>query len=318
MRRALVLVVALTGCGWGNLSNKDLDFYAALPVKEDLESKLPQDSMGSALQQGLNAGDHSPAYEDIKKGVDGFNGLIGVLGGLVDAVRAYPPTKRDGDTLRVWGPFPDKDHPGYEIQVTMEKQEDHSYDFRFEFRNKSKGVDFTPVFTGNFAASEKVGKGHGQVTLLFKAARDAGLPPDPNTVTLDTLTVTYNLDAFPFTVGMDFKLVLGAGVTKANYSYKELADQSGSMTFSMAGIEKTAENPALKAISYTAKWLPSGAGEAIFTIDAVNPGFESVLGQQKRECWDARFTVVFSGSDPGAIPPNPSGDESKCVAVPGL
>src|SRR5207248_723494 len=111
MRWASVGLLSLSACTLGSFSNKDLDFYAALPVKEDLQSKLPQTATtGQGLsqsQQGLNAGDHSDAYKQTKDASTQFNGMVEEMIGFVDAVRQFPPSKRIGDDQRIWGPFPD-------------------------------------------------------------------------------------------------------------------------------------------------------------------------------------------------------------------
>ena len=113
---ALLVLAALSFGACGNYSNEDLDFQLALPEDGDLDAKLPQ-----ALTNDAS----SEYYKTTRQVVTTFNGGATALVGLVDHVRGYSPTSRSG-AQRIWGPFSDDNHPGWEIRVVMQRFADPS------------------------------------------------------------------------------------------------------------------------------------------------------------------------------------------------
>ncbi len=100
MRPILFSVLLLAGCG-GNWSNADLAFADALPRREDLRARLPNAATSSeplegvaTRRDGLMVGDPSNAWALTKKAGNDFNTLLDLVLGVVDQVRAAPPTTR--------------------------------------------------------------------------------------------------------------------------------------------------------------------------------------------------------------------------------
>ena len=62
-------------------------------------------------------------YASAKTTGASINASVDAILSLVDAIRTVTPTSRDEDS-RTWGPFPDKDHPGVTMQVTMFRELD--------------------------------------------------------------------------------------------------------------------------------------------------------------------------------------------------
>src|SRR5512141_1702456 len=106
MKRFLpILLLGLSACG--NYSNEDLDFQLALPQDGELEAKLPQ---------AISLNDSAEYYVTTRKVVTDFNAIARTLVGLVDKVRGISPTSRKG-SQRTWGPWPDENHPGWQMRV---------------------------------------------------------------------------------------------------------------------------------------------------------------------------------------------------------
>jgi hypothetical protein len=306
-RPIVAMALALTGCGWGNLSNQDLDFYAALPARADLQSKLPTGTTSGALQQGLNAGSKSELYENVKNGSAGFNEGIKLAVGLVEFVRSIAPTRREGSDKRIWGPFPDRARAGWDIQAVMTRVEGQTFDFTFQFQKHGTDGPWIDAFIGRLSASEKSGRGHGSFKVLYKAARDAGVPALPDEVNKDTLSVAYNLDAFPATVELTQTDVNG---NTFSYKYRELADTSGSIIFRL-----DLGSGDIQQIEITSRWLGKGDGIGTWGVTRASSAFW--LGITKEECWDSRFLVTYSSAESWANPPKAAcGARSACPVLP--
>lgn len=307
MKRAIknfLLTAACTGiaaCG-GNYSNEDVEFVSALPVRAQLESKLPeqgvtQSPLVGTRQDALSVGDPSPFYFATRSGSDGFNqGLFWLLT-LIDEIRRIPPTHREPDK-RVWGPFPDRDRPGFITEVVMERTQLVLFAYRIETRRSDapSSAPWVPLIRGAFRATGGARKGTGDVHLLAQAARNAGVPiDDPNLIQLDTLDVTYVTDQSPIQVNMIFRALPGAGFDTLEYAYSESDNGQGSIQFIYTVPLPQPYPPA--RVRILSRWTTSGAGRADFVI--LDGPFQLA---QAVECWDAQFRVTYS-DNPWAPPP---------------
>src|SRR5262245_47870532 len=144
MRSLLItlMITCLTGC-FGNWSNADLAFADALPRSEDLRAKLPSSSASQPLtgvatqRDGLMVGDPSNAWAVTLKAGRDFNAFLDLVLGVVDQVRAVPPTTRTSNT-RTWGPFSDSNNAGREVQVVIEQVDDTNFTWKIESRATGK------------------------------------------------------------------------------------------------------------------------------------------------------------------------------------
>jgi hypothetical protein len=157
----LLATLSLGACG--NYSNEDLDFQLALPEDGELDAKLPQ---------ALTLDTSSEYYKLTRQVVTTFNGWAAALVSLVDDVRRYSPTSRNG-AERIWGPFADDKHPGWQIRVVMVRVADPNapapafqVSYSIQLRNAAQnGSAFFDFMTGNYSSSGSARRGQGDMLL---------------------------------------------------------------------------------------------------------------------------------------------------------
>jgi len=282
-RKAALALLFLAACG-GNYSNGDVEFIGALPVRHELESKLPQPT-GQALegvrQDAIAVGEPSQAYLDTQSATASFNGgLFGLLD-LIDKIRVIPPTHRDLDR-RIWGPFPDEHNTNFLVEVVMERVQSVVFTYRIEVRSKDApaSAPWTSLVVGTFHGTGGARRGIGEVQLLAQAVRDVGFAVQ-GLDQVDTLEMSYRSDQSLVEVNMLFRGTSTAAFQIVTYGYREFADGQGAMQFIA-----TRNNLVL---SETSRWRSSGQGR---TDSAVSAG--AYFGAQGIECWDAQFLVTYS------------------------
>ena len=280
----LAVAVALAGCG--NWSNQDLLFLNALPVKEDLRSKLPQATGQSPLtgqpqtrRDGLT-GDRSALYDATQKATNDFNRILDNLLDVVEAIRKHPPTTRSPGQ-RVWGPYPDPKHAGFRVRMTIEKLTDADFAYRLEL-NKDQTPEWFAVLQGTFKASGGIRVGQGHVEFLPQVARDHQVAL-PDLGGLQAIGIDYVNDHFPTDEAMTLSVApaTDGGSSDIAYTYHEAEDTSGAMQFKSKSTDGS--------FDVNSQWLKSGAGRA----NVVGTSSDGGMGTWQ-ECWDATFGVVYS------------------------
>jgi len=307
----LFSVLTLTACG-GTWSNRDLEFIAALPSRAALAAKLPASATSTqplSRSDGLNAGEPSQAFAETKKAATDFNGLLDFFLGVLDTVRAVPPTSRDGES-RTWGPFTAKDNPGFEFQVIIalvSTQPQDTYGWKLQARKLGTPA-FFDVVRGAFQASpETVRKGMGQIEVPVKEYRDQLKLGEPFNQ-LDSIVLGYFTAGDPNTSQLAFTFAPGntSGYSSLGYAAKRAEDGSGAMGFSL----KT-NDPNVSRLDVVSKWRADGAGVSISTV-----GEGTYRGATKGECWSSAFKVTyFKENWPGG---QESGTQADCVSIEGL
>lgn len=275
MRRPLLAALLLTvaGCSWSDL---DAEFLAALPQRQDLKVAPP-----SQAAQALEAGGYgtredalrSGAAADVDAQARGLNGLIDGLTGGLDVVRQIPPSVREPDR-RVWGPYADEEHPGFELQVEIARAADR-YTYEVQWRPAAGDGAWQGIISGHFRG-EQAANGAGSFTLDGAKARAIGFPFDP-----DLAQVTLSYDHQDGTrVQVDATATTGVA---AQYAHRKRADGSGAMSYTTV----LANGWTLRV---DAGWLSSRAGR----IDAVasHPSWP-VFSGHRRECWDERLERIY-------------------------
>ncbi|MFO0599253.1 MAG: hypothetical protein U0228_28360 [Myxococcaceae bacterium] len=312
MRTSLLLVaVVVSGCG-GNWSNSDLVFTNALPRSVDLKSNIPASASGSPLtgvatrRDGLMVGDASNAWALSKGAAKDFNGIVDALLGIVDQVRKVAPTSRTA-TSRTWGPFPDANNTGREVQVVIERVDETSFAWRVESR--ATGAAFIKVVIGDFLASDsataRIGQGH--ITVPVKDFRDV-VKVDPKIAALDAIDIAYDTSAWPHQVEIQFTAAPNntSGLSALGYTSKLFEDGSGSMRFL-----STSTDPNVTQLEITTGWKATGNGRGFGVVRAGN-----YTGANVTECWGTSQTVVYySESWTGGTT---SGSPGDCVTLPGF
>ncbi len=305
MKRLTGLSVLLLAAGCGNWSNDDLVFMNAFPSKAELSSKLPEGTARSGLfgerADALAVGEQSAAYENTRNTSRSFNAMLDALLLPIDAVRSRPPTQREGDR-RIWGPIADRNQPGFEVRVTMDRSSEDVFSYRVEFRRQGTG-EWAAVLLGDFKADAGVRKGFGSVQLRVKRARDLGLAMrDLDAV--DTLEIGYSTASDPIRADLIIHAVPGTpGVSQIGLSYQERSDKAGALTFDLFGL-----SPQIERLQLKSRWLPSGEGRSDSTVLE-----GTYAGATKLECWDAQFAVVHARESwPGGVN---DGLQSACAVI---
>jgi hypothetical protein len=221
MRSACSALLLICACG--TLSNEDVQFLEAMPQKDQLHVQVPK---GDTSQPACALGS-ADVWTSAKTTGDAINaGVDGILG-LIDNIRAVPPTTRDTD-LRTWGPFPDKDHKGVQIKVTMERELDATgTPWRWIYTIAANDL---PFLEGEFfGAAAK--NGIGRMTLHFENAWTLGInkPTDPKT----PMKIFYDLSTDPKTISLDLTSGIGFGLASFDYGWAGYADGHGRFDYAI-------------------------------------------------------------------------------------
>jgi hypothetical protein len=284
------LLCLLAACG-GNFSNEDLEYLNALPVREDLASKLPDSNArsGSGLAQRrdrLAVGEASALYADTRKASQAFNGGLDWLLGLLESIRTVSPTTREPDR-RIWGPFPDRNQPGNDVRFVMERDADF-FVYRLEFKPSSAGDEAWWVFLdGSFRADAGIRKGTGTLSLFIDDAVAKGL----NVGELRGLTrldVSYQTRELPTRVEMIFRTLPTATPPEIRYNYRELPGGLGELRFLLKDTDAV-PGGAREDVEIISRWTPDRGGVGSFTILRGD-----LQGANYRECWDAQGLTTFA------------------------
>jgi hypothetical protein len=297
----LVGVSLLAACG--NYSNDDLDFQLALPQKSDLRANV------RLSDPQVNSAEY---YRTTRNAIDTFNAMVDDLLGLIENVRRYPATSRQGNR-RIWGPFPAEKYPTtWQLRVVMDKSTVSSTLLHMDYwvQVRPVGTDdsgWVSFLAGSYSSSGSARTGTGDIHLLARDARAADYPvnDDPGLADLDHLDVHYESAAYPIRVALTIVKLPDPKPQSGTYDYSENQDGSGSMTFDWQGPTDTGISI---AATMKAQWLGSGAGRADLTthLTANTSGTPTLLGT---DCWGVDTVASYSlRSDK-----TPVGDPAACL-----
>jgi hypothetical protein len=310
-----LLCIGLGACG--NYSNDDVDFQLALPDQGDMEAKL---------QVSVSRADSAEYYKLTRNAVLNFNAMVVNLTALVDAVRGYVPTSRNGNE-RTWGPFPDDKHPGWEIRIVMRRSTASQtllhMDYWVQLRQVGQGDSgWVSLLTGQYTSQGSARTGYGDIHFNVQTSRAAGYPADsdPGLVELDHLDVCYNNSGDPTAcantngaavlVDMQITNLPNAKTQAAHYVYELAQDSSGLMQFDWQG---TTDSGLAITATMHARWMATGAGRADLVAD-VTPNLpkQTTLGI---DCWgpDTVETYSYRVRDDATLEKRDRGDASLCV-----
>ncbi|QDE98711.1 hypothetical protein BHS05_24340 [Myxococcus xanthus] len=286
------LCLALAACG-GDFSNDDLAFLNALPRREDLAAKLPAKNSGrsagglatrsSALVVRL--GEPSKLMGDTEETGRAFNASVDALLSRLEDIRSLPPTTREPDR-RVWGPYRDQNHAGYDVRFVMTR-EALSFDYQLEYRKTGTGeAGWWAFLRGTFESDAGIRKGVGGLHLDVERAEQEGLPATDVTA-LRRLDIHYQTKALPTRVELTFTPKNGA-FPVARYTYREAQGSLGEMQFLMPG-QDLVPGGLLEDLSLTTRWSPDGRGMAVLDVLSGD-----IRGAKYTECWDVRGRVTFT------------------------
>lgn len=304
--RVAIVAVGLVGaaCG-GNWSNKDLEFLNALPTRQDLESSVPGDTAAQPLSAAgsgvgtrrdeLGVGTRSEMHQRAVTASREFNQGVDSLLALVEAVRRFPPTRREGDLRRIWGPFPSRENPGFEARLVMERTSEKEFVYRVEFSREGAGEWFD-VANGSFLASSGIRKGVGAFTISATQGRAGGLT-DPALERFNLIDVAYDTSSSSKYVHLRIEATPQAVDLALDYEYLGGEDGGGNVKFLFTGpVCPEADLARPEELRIRAAWRPSGEGRVEAEILAGD-----CLGAKHHECWDEQFrTTWYTTWDSGA------------------
>jgi hypothetical protein len=252
----LVCSLLLLACACGNLSNEDVAFLEALPQKGTLHVSVPA---GSIAQNVCLIGPDDiwsfakPAGDNINQGVD--NILT-----LVDAIRAVPPTTRDPDQ-RTWGPFPDNNHAGVDVQVTMFRELDANgvpWRWIYTIAERRPPGAFLPILEGEFFGAQAK-NGIGRITVHFENTWTLGFnnPKDPHAPPNAPARFFYDLSGDPRTISLDVTAGVGLGLERFDYGWAGYADGHGRFDYAIPQANGC-------TLEVTAFFIATGAGRDVY------------------------------------------------------
>jgi hypothetical protein len=279
------LVLAACGlCACGNLSNEDVAFFEALPQKDQLHVQVPaNDTAQAACAIGP-----ADIWTSAKATGDNINsGVDGILG-LVDSIRAVPPTTRDTDQ-RTWGPYPDAQHPGVVNQVTMVRELDAQgvpWRWIYAISARRPPADLLPILEGEFFGAQ-ARSGVGRMTLHFESSAALGInkASDPTS----PARVFYDLSGDPRTVSLDLSAGLGLGLLRFDYGYAGYADGHGRFDYAIPDPKNGC------TLEVTTFFTPQGAGHLAYRARCGTLVFGDV-----KQCWDVSACLTYV-NDPFAL-----------------
>lgn len=316
-----IVLGGLLGCG-GNYSNDDVLFRSAIPTRELLSSKLTPATAAMRVGPDANVGvgpgpsagpiagptagpttwtavgDSSGLAQFTRGASVGFNkGLFTILD-VLQAVVSLEPSVRNPDE-RIWGPYPDRQHPGFEVQLVMDRTADR-YDYRVDVR-RTGTTDWTKVIAGDFQATGGLREGRGSLHFLDAAARGAGYDPVQSDVA--SIDASYQTKAQPVTVDLKVMSVAQTEPLLA-FSFAGQADGGGQMRFDVSAQLAGGDASPLETLEILSQWKPDGQGRADAQIVSGD-----WVGASYVECWSAQDAILYSV----ATWSTPVGEEASCA-----
>lgn len=292
---AAALATASLASGCGNYSNDDVAFIAAVPHGTTLHVAVP------ALQaQPVCANGTADAFVQARSTGTSINaGLDGVLA-LVDTIRGLDPTARAPDR-RTWGPFPDRKHPGVDIEVIMVRNPGATPGqtrFLYAFEARRAGGPFIPILEGTFlGASAENGSGVLEVHFDNAHALAIDSPGDPQGL----VDFFYDLGSDPRTLSLQLN---GDGFGLAAFAYQYAGYADGHAMFDFIFSDASATRSFVDS-----KFAATIRGRADVQYRTSAGATGSFV-----ECWDDSACITYQ-TDPAGVKP-PVGSVASCPVFP--
>lgn len=284
-----MLALALAGCG--NWSDEDAQFLSAIPQKEDLtltplsSASAQSTALTGRTEQRQDAlGEPSTTYDTVSAGVGLVNGLVVGLTVGLDFVRSLEPSVREPGR-RVWGPYPDRDHPGFDVQVTMQRE---TTGYRYELQWRRRGeADFVAVIVGHFYG-ERARGGAGDLLVDFDKAKAVGTA---NATELNrTIALSYDLSRQT----PNELVATQVSGTSERYQYIVYPDGGGEVIFTTNANFWGPPTSANETLLITSRWRADHAGRASIGLSG---GDLAPAQGTYTECWSAARLKIFAWRD---------------------
>jgi len=305
MKRALILALALAGCG-----DPADGFRNAAPSQAAVSLNAPGNNGSTTSSAGTvsaeTVGQRATFYELTRAITLVVNGSVGVTLQLLATLTDLPPASVTA-TEAVWGPYtPEHSLLTWKYVLDKTGADDYSYVLYTKLLI-APDTNYTPIITGKaHVVSRFVGSGDFQ--LAFSPLRLL----DPTVKEQGDVTVHYDNTAAPRVVDVTFHAFTDGNGTYtpdgAAYKFQENADHSGNFSFvaqadvdhDLAGILETA--------SITSKWTSTGQGRSDISA---NGGSLGVGAASATECWGATYARTYFTDSWN--PSSTEGDVTTCI-----
>jgi hypothetical protein len=269
IRPCLGVLVVATACG--NYSNEDVLFTEAVPLAESLQVALPQNGSPNTCPHPSDLRGYALATGAY------LNLSVADLLIDLDLVRSTSPSeRRQNPEARVWGPWPDQNHPGFQAELTMTLLDASVPTFGFLIDERRDGdSSWSDLIDGQFVGA-LASEGSGNYTVHFAAIWALGInkATDPHS----DMVVSYDLGARPRSITLDLS---DAGLTDPLppflYEYQDAADGGASLSFAWFDADAGAEIHAI------ADFQSDGSGGGAYTLG--DGGID--------ECWEATACMNY-------------------------
>ncbi|MBX2797039.1 MAG: hypothetical protein KTR31_05210 [Myxococcales bacterium] len=274
---------------------------------DEFRQVLPDDRLivehNDMSAQMRATGEPSEYYELTEQLVTDTNTAISDVLTLLDTVTSFPPTWGDEtQQTALWGPWMDEQVMG---QLWVQKQEDGSHAWAFEFREVDSAEDaWVPVLGGEVDPGATELASSGTFAMDFTAL--SGFGQDELT---GSLAVEYDLfengaehTTYFGDVSEDGSIPANAG---AHFAYEEGGD--GLMDVVIEADISEPPNGSTEVTILRSRWNNEGAGR---TDAYLTQGDLGDLVFTETECWSAAHTVVFHENNADLTR---SGDEADCA-----
>jgi hypothetical protein len=296
MKYAFILSCALIAACGGTWSDADIEFIRPVPTSQDLTLTPPSNNTSSSSnplsgtgsqQQGLGSADggQSATYTSTVSGIDGIDNIIEGIGALLDAVRSVPPSSRPSSDERIWGPWDDNQHPGYQGRITMTRTDTTPVAYTYAADELPPGGSWTRIVDGQFFG-DRATNGKGTIDLHDSAMRSIGIasPTDMNA----EVDLTYNLTNGQACVSLSIQAVSGA---TAASTYQVEPNGAGEIVTTIDNVPVPNTSPQqFASMTVNAHWLRDKSGSAFDTLTGGGLGAAML---DYSECWDTNFNQVF-------------------------
>ncbi len=283
MRSACSVLLCAAAFACGNLSNQDVAFLEAIPQKDTLHVRFP----ASAAQPACAIGP-ADIFTNARTTGDAINSGVDAILSVVNAILGQTPTQRDADS-RMWGPFPDQNHAGVQVRVTMFRELDANgvpWRWIYTIEEARPPGAYLPILEGEFFGAQ-ARNGIGRMTLHFENAAALGVakPTDPT----QPARIYYDLSGDPHTLSLDLTSASGFGLASFDYAFVGYADGHGRFDYAFPS------NSCL--VEVTTYFNAQGAGRDVYRVLCGSTVYGDV-----QQCWDASACLTYVNDPFGFTP----------------
>jgi hypothetical protein len=290
----LLLGLTMVGCNW---SNQDLEFLYALPTRDALGARAPDQAATTTTQglgqqtSALSVSAPSPMFQKTVGAAQHFNSMLFGILDVLERVSQLPPTRRETNR-RVWGPIRDRQHPDREVRLVVERarQPDDSFVYAWHIQMRWVGdpdTAWVALVEGSYVPGLDIRRGTGSLRHDAAAVRAAGFAStdaDPNLLSVD---IGYDTGSDPLFVAMH----LAFTSRTLDSEFEEFADGNARLVFDVTADFVHGPSGLPETARFTSRWIAGGAGRT--DAVALVGGDLAVMTAIGEECWDQTFSTVY-------------------------